>query len=154
MIKREIVDAVTVADKPPFSWIAHSYHRMSFSTSHLSDEVKLRFYENGYRLKKAAVDGDNSIAQELERICKICIERSCPRAHTDRSQEKEGTPYQGQWCLRRGHCYIRDHDWHLSKVMFSIAVKTICAPSIDGAQSTDLSYWYLPLYVRQHSAQQ
>lgn len=97
-----------------------------------------RFYENGYCLKKAAVDGDNSIARELERIHKICIDRSCPRAHTDRSQGKEGTPYQGQWCLRRRHCYICDHDWHPSKVMFSIAVKTICAPGVDDAQSMDL----------------
>ncbi|KAJ7276828.1 translation protein [Mycena rebaudengoi] len=61
MHKKEVIEAVTITEKPPLIVIA----------SHLSDEVKRhRFYKNWYCSKKHAEDSSKSVACELERIRK------------------------------------------------------------------------------------
>ncbi|KAJ3499890.1 hypothetical protein NLJ89_g10032 [Agrocybe chaxingu] len=90
MHKREVVEAVTVIETPPMivigvvGYVETPRGLRTLTTvwaSHLSDEVKRRFYKNWYRSKKKAFtryakkhaeDGGKSIARELERIRKYC----------------------------------------------------------------------------------
>ena len=90
MHKREVVEAVTVIETPPMvvvgavGYVETPRGLRALTTvwaSHLSDEVKRRFYKNWYRSKKKAFtryakrhaeDGGKSVARELERIRKYC----------------------------------------------------------------------------------
>lgn len=90
MHKREVVEAVTIVETPPMivvgvvGYVETPRGLRSLTTvwaSHLSDEVKRRFYKNWYRSKKKAFtryakkhaeDGGKSIAREIERIRKYC----------------------------------------------------------------------------------
>ncbi|KAJ3723359.1 ribosomal protein L3-domain-containing protein [Lentinula raphanica] len=90
MHKREVVEAVTIIETPPMmvvgvvGYVETPRGLRTLTTvwaSHLSDEVKRRFYKNWYRSKKKAFtryakkhaeDGGKSIARELERIRKYC----------------------------------------------------------------------------------
>jgi len=90
MNKREVVEAVTVVEIPPMivvgvvGYVETPRGLRTLTTvwaSHLSDELKRRFYKNWYRCKKKAFtryalkhaqDGGKSIARELERIRKYC----------------------------------------------------------------------------------
>ena len=90
MHKREVVEAVTVVETPPMmvvgvvGYVETPRGLRTLTTvwaSHLSDELKRRFYKNWYRSKKKAFtryakkvseDGGKSIARELERIGKYC----------------------------------------------------------------------------------
>lgn len=90
MHKREVVEAVTVVETPPLivvgvvGYVETPRGLRTLTTvwaSHLSDELKRRFYKNWYRSKKKAFtryakkhaeDGGKSIARELERIRKYC----------------------------------------------------------------------------------
>jgi large subunit ribosomal protein L3e len=90
MHKREIVEAVTVVETPPLivvgvvGYVETPRGLRTLTTvwaSHLSDEIKRRFYKNWYRSKKKAFtryakkhaeDGGKSTARELERIRKYC----------------------------------------------------------------------------------
>ena len=90
MHKREVVEAVTVIETPPMivvgvvGYVETPRGLRTLTTvwaSHLSDELKRRFYKNWYRSKKKAFtryakkhaeDGGKSIARELERIRKYC----------------------------------------------------------------------------------
>lgn len=90
MHKREVVEAVTVIETPPMivvgvvGYVETPRGLRTLTTvwaSHLSDEVKRRFYKNWYRSKKKAFtryakkhaeDGGKSVARELERIRKYC----------------------------------------------------------------------------------
>src|ERR1700761_9678719 len=86
MHKREVVEAVTIVEIPPMvvvgavGYVETPRGLRSLTTvwaSHLSDELKRRFYKNWYRskkkaftryAKKASDDGGKSVARELERI--------------------------------------------------------------------------------------
>ena len=90
MHKREVVEAVTIIETPPLivvgvvGYVETPRGLRTLTTvwaSHLSDELKRRFYKNWYRSKKKAFtryakkhaeDGGKSIARELERIRKYC----------------------------------------------------------------------------------
>ena len=90
MHKREVVEAVTIVETPPMmvvgvvGYVETPRGLRTLTTvwaSHLSDELKRRFYKNWYRSKKKAFtryakkhaeDGGKSIARELERIRKYC----------------------------------------------------------------------------------
>jgi large subunit ribosomal protein L3e len=90
MHKREVVEAVTVVETPPMmvvgvvGYVETPRGLRTLTTvwaSHLSDEIKRRFYKNWYRskkkaftryAKKAAEDGGKSVTRELERIRKYC----------------------------------------------------------------------------------
>lgn len=90
MHKREIVEAVSIVETPPMivvgvvGYVETPRGLRSLTTvwaTHLSDELKRRFYKNWYRSKKKAFtryakkhaeDGGKSIARELERIRKYC----------------------------------------------------------------------------------
>ena len=90
MHKREVVEAVTVIETPPMivvgvvGYVETPRGLRTLTTvwaSHLSDELKRRFYKNWYRSKKKAFtryakkhaeDGGKSVARELERIRKYC----------------------------------------------------------------------------------
>ena len=90
MHKREVVEAVTIIETPPMivvgvvGYVETPRGLRTLTTvwaSHLSDEVKRRFYKNWYRSKKKAFtryakkhaeDGGKSIQRELERIRKYC----------------------------------------------------------------------------------
>ena len=90
MHKREVVEAVTVIETPPMivvgvvGYVETPRGLRTLTTvwaSHLSDEVKRRFYKNWYRSKKKAFtryakkhaeDSGKSVARELERIRKYC----------------------------------------------------------------------------------
>ncbi|GLB33426.1 putative 60S ribosomal protein L3 [Lyophyllum shimeji] len=90
MHKREVVEAVTIIETPPLivvglvGYVETPRGLRTLTTvwaSHLSDEVKRRFYKNWYRSKKKAFtryakkhaeDGGKSVARELERIRKYC----------------------------------------------------------------------------------
>jgi len=90
MHKREVVEAVTIVETPPMivvgvvGYVETPRGLRTLTTvwaSHLSDEVKRRFYKNWYRSKKKAFtryakkhaeDGGKSVARELERIRKYC----------------------------------------------------------------------------------
>src|ERR1700722_1118757 len=90
MQKRECVEAVTVIEIPPMmvigvvGYVETPRGLRTLTTvwaSHLSNEIKRRFYKNWYRSKKKAFtryskkhseDGGKSIARELERIRKYC----------------------------------------------------------------------------------
>ena len=90
MHKREVVEAVTIIETPPMivvgvvGYVETPRGLRTLTTvwaSHLSDELKRRFYKNWYRSKKKAFtryakkhaeDGGKSIARELERIRKYC----------------------------------------------------------------------------------
>ena len=90
MHKREVVEAVSVVEIPPMivvgvvGYVETPRGLRTLTTvwaSHLSDEVKRRFYKNWYRCKKKAFtryalkhaeDGGKSISRELERIRKYC----------------------------------------------------------------------------------
>jgi large subunit ribosomal protein L3e len=112
MHKREVVEAVSIVETPPMmvvgvvGYVETPRGLRTLTTvwaSHLSDEVKRRFYKNWYRSKKKAFtryakkhaeDGGKSIARELERIRKYCtVVRVL--AHTpdpqDRSQPEESS---------------------------------------------------------------
>lgn len=90
MHKREVVEAVTIVETPPMivvgvvGYVETPRGLRTLTTvwaSHLSDELKRRFYKNWYRSKKKAFtryakkhaeDGGKSVARELERIRKYC----------------------------------------------------------------------------------
>jgi large subunit ribosomal protein L3e len=90
MHKREVVEAVTIVETPPMmvvgvvGYVETPRGLRTLTTvwaSHLSDEIKRRFYKNWYRskkkaftryAKKAAEDGGKSVTRELERIRKYC----------------------------------------------------------------------------------
>ena len=90
MHKREVVEAVTVVETPPMvvvgvvGYVETPRGLRTLTTvwaSHLSDELKRRFYKNWYRSKKKAFtryakkhaeEGGKSITRELERIRKYC----------------------------------------------------------------------------------
>jgi large subunit ribosomal protein L3e len=90
MHKREVVEAVTIIETPPLivvgvvGYVETPRGLRTLTTvwaSHLSDELKRRFYKNWYRSKKKAFtkyakkhaeDGGKSITRELERIRKYC----------------------------------------------------------------------------------
>ncbi|KAF5387790.1 hypothetical protein D9615_000048 [Tricholomella constricta] len=90
MHKREVVEAVTIIETPPLivvgvvGYVETPRGLRTLTTvwaSHLSDEVKRRFYKNWYRSKKKAFtryakkhaeDGGKSVGRELERIRKYC----------------------------------------------------------------------------------
>jgi ribosomal protein L3 len=90
MHKREVVEAVTIVETPPMvvvgvvGYVETPRGLRTLTTvwaSHLSDELKRRFYKNWYRSKKKAFtryakkhaeEGGKSIARELERIRKYC----------------------------------------------------------------------------------
>jgi len=88
--KREVVEAVTVVETPPLivvgvvGYIETPRGLRTLTTvwaSHLSNELKRRFYKNWYRAKKKAFtryakknaeDNNKSLERELERIRKYC----------------------------------------------------------------------------------
>ncbi|KAH7100599.1 60S ribosomal protein L3 [Auriculariales sp. MPI-PUGE-AT-0066] len=88
MHRKEIVEAVTIVETPPLvavgvvGYVETPRGLRTLTTiwaSHLSDELKRRFYKNWYRSKKkaftryaknASADGGKSVARELERIRK------------------------------------------------------------------------------------
>jgi large subunit ribosomal protein L3e len=90
MHKREVVEAVTVVETPPMvvvgavGYVETPRGLRSLTTvwaSHLSDELKRRFYKNWYRSKKKAFtryakkhsdDSGKSLSRELERMRKYC----------------------------------------------------------------------------------
>ena len=90
MHKREVVEAVTIVETPPMivvgvvGYVETPRGLRTLTTvwaSHLSDELKRRFYKNWYRSKKKAFtryaklhaeDGGKCVARELERIRKYC----------------------------------------------------------------------------------
>ena len=90
MHKREVVEAVTIVETPPIlvvgvvGYVETPRGLRTLTTvwaSHLSEELKRRFYKNWYRSKKKAFtryakkhaeDGGKSTARELERIRKYC----------------------------------------------------------------------------------
>ncbi|KAJ7507431.1 ribosomal protein L3-domain-containing protein [Mycena galericulata] len=90
MHKKEVVEAVTIIETPPLivigvvGYVETPRGLRTLTTvwaSHLSDEVKRRFYKNWYRSKKKAFtryakkhaeDNGKSVARELERIRKYC----------------------------------------------------------------------------------
>jgi large subunit ribosomal protein L3e len=90
MHKREVVEAVSIVETPPMivvgvvGYVETPRGLRTLTTvwaSHLSDEIKRRFYKNWYRskkkaftryAKKAAEDGGKSVTRELERIRKYC----------------------------------------------------------------------------------
>jgi large subunit ribosomal protein L3e len=90
MHKREVVEAVTIVETPPIrvvgvvGYVETPRGLRSLTTiwaSHLSEELKRRFYKNWYRSKKKAFtryakkhaeDGGKLTARELERIRKYC----------------------------------------------------------------------------------
>jgi large subunit ribosomal protein L3e len=90
MHKREVVEAVTVVETPPLivvgvvGYVETPRGLRTLTTvwaSHLSNELKRRFYKNWYRSKKKAFtryakkhaeDGGKSLERELERIRKYC----------------------------------------------------------------------------------
>ncbi|KAI9448542.1 60S ribosomal protein L3 [Lactarius indigo] len=83
MHKREVVEAVSVVETPPLIIVGAVGYRTLTTVwaSHLSTELKRRFYKNWYRSKKKAFtryakkhaeDGGKSLERELERIRKYC----------------------------------------------------------------------------------
>jgi len=90
MHKREVVEAVTIIEMPPImivgvvGYVETPRGLRSLTTvwaSHLSDDLKRRFYKNWYRSKKKAFtkyakkhaeDSGKSTTRELERIRKYC----------------------------------------------------------------------------------
>jgi large subunit ribosomal protein L3e len=90
MHKKEVVEAVTIIETPPLivigvvGYVETPRGLRTLTTvwaSHLSDEIKRRFYKNWYRSKKKAFtryakkhaeDNGKSVARELERIRKYC----------------------------------------------------------------------------------
>ncbi|KAK7061430.1 translation protein [Favolaschia claudopus] len=90
MHKKEVVEAVTIVETPPLivvgvvGYVETPRGLRTLTTvwaSHLSDEVKRRFYKNWYRSKKKAFtryakkhaeDNGKSVTRELERIRKYC----------------------------------------------------------------------------------
>ncbi|KAG8819298.1 60S ribosomal protein L3 [Serendipita sp. 400] len=91
MHKREVVEAVTVIETPPLvvvgvvGYVETPRGLRTLTTvwaTHLSDEIKRRFYKNWYRSKKKAFTkyakkmseaaGQKSIDRELERIRRYC----------------------------------------------------------------------------------
>jgi large subunit ribosomal protein L3e len=90
MHKREVVEAVTIVETPPLivvgvvGYVETPRGLRTLTTvwaSHLSNELKRRFYKNWYRSKKKAFtryakkhaeDGGKSLERELERIRKYC----------------------------------------------------------------------------------
>jgi large subunit ribosomal protein L3e len=90
MHKREVVEAVTVVEIPPLivvgvvGYVETPRGLRTLTTvwaSHLSNELKRRFYKNWYRAKnkaftryakKHAEDNGKSLERELERIRKYC----------------------------------------------------------------------------------
>ncbi|KAF9649594.1 hypothetical protein BDM02DRAFT_3142218 [Thelephora ganbajun] len=90
MHKREVVEAVTIVETPPLvvvgivGYVETPRGLRTLTTvwaSHLSEELKRRFYKNWYRSKKKAFtryakkhaeDSGKSTARELERIRKYC----------------------------------------------------------------------------------
>ena len=88
--KREVVEAVSVVETPPLivvgvvGYVETPRGLRSLTTvwaSHLSNELKRRFYKNWYRAKKKAFtryakknaeDSNKSLERELERIRKYC----------------------------------------------------------------------------------
>ncbi|KAI9511263.1 ribosomal protein L3-domain-containing protein [Russula earlei] len=89
MHKREVVEAVTVVETPPLivvgvvGYVETPRGLRTLTTvwaSHLSNELKRRFYKNWYRSKKKAftryakkhVEDNKPLERELERIRKYC----------------------------------------------------------------------------------
>src|SRR5882672_9646425 len=90
MHKKEVVEAVSIVETPPLivvgvvGYVETPRGLRTLTTvwaSHLSDELKRRFYKNWYRSKKKAFtryakkhaeDGGKSITREIERIKKYC----------------------------------------------------------------------------------
>jgi large subunit ribosomal protein L3e len=90
MHKKEVVEAVSIIETPPLIVVGVVGYvetprglrtLTTVWTSHISDELKRRFYKNWYRSKKKAFtryakkhaeDGGKSTARELERIRKYC----------------------------------------------------------------------------------
>jgi len=90
MHKREVVEAVTIVETPPLvvvgvvGYVETPRGLRTLTTvwaSHLSNELKRRFYKNWYRSKKKAFtryakkhaeDNNKSLDRELERIRKYC----------------------------------------------------------------------------------
>jgi large subunit ribosomal protein L3e len=90
MHKKEVVEAVTIIETPPLivigvvGYVETPRGLRTLTTvwaSHLSDEIRRRFYKNWYRSKKKAFtryakkhaeDNGKSVARELERIRKYC----------------------------------------------------------------------------------
>src|SRR6266436_2267215 len=90
MHKREVVEAVSIVETPPLIVVGVVGYvetprglrtLTTVWTSHISDELKRRFYKNWYRAKKKAFtryakknaeDAGKSAARELERIRKYC----------------------------------------------------------------------------------
>src|ERR1700733_3192385 len=90
MHKREVVEAVTIVETPPLivvgavGYVETPRGLRTLTTvwaTHLSTELKRRFYKNWYRSKKKAFtryakkhadDGGKSLERELERIRKYC----------------------------------------------------------------------------------
>jgi len=89
MHKREVVEAVTVIETPPLivvgvvGYVETPRGLRTLTTvwaSHLSNELKRRFYKNWYRSKKKAftryakkhAEDNKSLERELERIRKYC----------------------------------------------------------------------------------
>jgi large subunit ribosomal protein L3e len=91
MHKREVVEAVTIIETPPLmvvgvvGYVETPRGLRTLTTvwaSHLSNELKRRFYKNWYRSKKKAfthyakkcseATGQKSIERELERIRRYC----------------------------------------------------------------------------------
>jgi len=89
MHKREVVEAVTIIETPPMivcgivGYVETPRGLRSLTTvwaSHLSDEVKRRFYKNWYKSKKKAftkyaakaAGANSTTAKDLERIKKYC----------------------------------------------------------------------------------
>jgi len=88
--KREVVEAVSVVETPPLivvgvvGYVETPRGLRTLTTawaSHLSNELKRRFYKNWYRAKKKAFtryakrnaeDSNKSLERELERIRKYC----------------------------------------------------------------------------------
>ena len=87
--KREVVEAVTVVETPPLivvgvvGYVETPRGLRTLTTvwaSHLSSELKRRFYKNWYRAKKKAftryakkhAEDNKSLERELERIRKYC----------------------------------------------------------------------------------
>ena len=90
MNKREVVEAITIVETPPIvivgvvGYVETPRGLRTLTTvwaSHLSEELRRRFYKNWYRSKKKAFtryakkhaeDNGKSTARELERIRKYC----------------------------------------------------------------------------------
>ncbi|KAJ7346226.1 hypothetical protein DFH08DRAFT_1081084 [Mycena albidolilacea] len=91
MHKKEVVEAVTIIETPPFIFVSVVGY-----VGTLRDEVKQRFHKNWYHSKKKAFtrytekseDNGRSVAHKLERIRKYCTIEYYPVSTTGRMKNR------------------------------------------------------------------